>query len=152
MKDIDETINESAHWEAGPLDTLCRVWNRTSITNEYGRVMRQGKLIRVARLLYERRYGPILEGLLVLHKCDNRACINPEHLFIGTHQDNIDDMLAKGRGGQTKNTNSAFLYKRQVKEIRALLGTQSQASIARKYHVSPALITLIKQGKVWPEC
>jgi len=50
------------------------------------------------RISYEENCGPIPKGLLVLHKCDVRRCFNPNHLFLGTHQDNTDDMIRKGRG------------------------------------------------------
>lgn len=63
------------------------------------------------RYAYEIWVGPIPDGACVLHRCDNRACINPEHLFLGTQQDNMRDMHAKGRGprGYRRKPNDAAL-------------------------------------------
>lgn len=75
--------------------------------NTYGYPQcRQGyKIVVISRVMYEKYKGEIPNGMLVCHTCDNPKCINPEHLFIGTNQDNVDDMVRKGRqkGGRPKN-------------------------------------------------
>ena len=66
----------------------------------YGLIMRGPKgagLVYTHRVAYEVTYGPVPDGLLVLHKCDNPPCCNPRHLFLGTHQDNTLDAQTKGR-------------------------------------------------------
>ena len=63
----------------------------------YPRIWRNGKFVYMSRYLWESCYGEIPEGMLVLHKCDNPSCINPGHFFLGTNQDNMDDMGRKGR-------------------------------------------------------
>ena len=75
----------------------CHVWTGTRYVSGYGRVKWQGKPIRAHRYAYERDHGPIPDGLVVRHKCDNPPCVNPEHLEIGTYQDNVNDMIARGR-------------------------------------------------------
>lgn len=64
----------------------------------YGKFSLRGRLTGAHRVAFELCYGAIPEGLQVLHHCDNRPCVRPEHLFLGTPKDNTDDMWAKGRG------------------------------------------------------
>lgn len=84
--------------------TECWEWQLTKDRVGYGRLMvRMGsrdkfRSMSAHRYAYEVFVGEIPEGMNVLHKCDNRACCNPSHLFIGTQQDNMRDMYAKGRG------------------------------------------------------
>ena len=82
-------------------------WNWTGSLNEKGYGLfriggRKGKAEKAHRVSWEMFNGPIPENLHVLHLCDNRKCVNPEHLFLGTHQDNMKDMMTKGRCGIRK--------------------------------------------------
>lgn len=70
----------------------------------YGRVLYKGKKILMHRLAWEKENGEIPKGMFVLHKCDNRACFNPYHLFLGTIKDNALDMVSKGRSHGQKKT------------------------------------------------
>src|SRR5690348_1346681 len=74
-------------------------WEFTGSLNNggYGVIGFKGKVWLAHRLSYYFHNGEIPKGLLVCHKCDNRKCINPDHLFLGTYMDNYNDMVAKGR-------------------------------------------------------
>lgn len=75
----------------------CWEWPLSRVEPGYGRV-RLGKTeYRTHRLSWELHFGPIPEDMFVLHHCDNPPCVNPSHLFLGTHQDNMDDMVRKDR-------------------------------------------------------
>lgn len=79
----------------------CWKWRGAKLKHGYGRY--SGGLL-AHRITYELLVGPIPEGLLVLHSCDNPECTNPKHLFLGTHSDNAKDMVLKGRNWHPDQT------------------------------------------------
>lgn len=82
----------------------CWVWMGTTTKKGYGKLMINYKTIRAHRLAYEVFKGPIPENILVCHKCDTPACINPNHLFLGTPNDNIQDIIIKKRWFNSNKT------------------------------------------------
>lgn len=101
------------------------------------------------RLFWEINVGEIPEGMHLLHRCDNRRCVNPAHLFLGTHQDNMRDRNEKGRqgcGGHQKRK----LTVEDVQEIKSLSGRGlSYKEVAARYEVSWCAIRAIWTGKTW---
>lgn len=129
----------------------CIEWQGYREKFGHGRVKIKGKRYFVHRLAWEEVHGPIPEGLLVRHKCDNPPCINVEHLELGTHQDNVNDMYERGRDRAIRGEEHyrATLTDEQVVEIRSLWPHtgRSQQSIADEYGVSRALVSLIAHNK-----
>lgn len=105
------------------------------------------------RLAYRLFIGPIAEGMHVLHRCDVRNCVNPEHLFLGTPRDNMHDMMQKGRyrGHDTsgEHNGNAKLTWAEVDLIRALSGSITQRAMAQRFGVSEIAIGRIIRGLSW---
>jgi len=118
----------------------------------YGCFSAEG-FIRAHRYSYFKHNGPIPDGLHVLHKCDVRNCVNPEHLFLGTHADNMADMGKKGRTGVRigEEHHKAKLTETQVVEIRKRYVPRKVTLkfLAEQYGVTHAMIGYIVRGANW---
>ena len=127
----------------------CWLWQGYKIAR-YGRITLCGngarKHLRAHRISWEIHYGPIPEGMGVLHNCDNPPCVNPHHLFLGTPGDNARDRASKGRG-----VGRAKLKEKQVVEIKELYRRSSlvQREIADLYGVARSTIGGILLGATW---
>ena len=101
----EDRLSEGLMEVEGPLSTPCWEWVKSLHSKGYGQIWFNGKLWLVHRLSWFLHNGPIPDGMLICHHCDNRPCGNPTHLFLGTDADNIHDMMTKGRyvNGRTLN-------------------------------------------------
>lgn len=115
-------------------------------TGGYGLKRRQGKLYKAHRLAWIDVHGEILKELFVCHKCDNPACINLDHLFLGTHSDNMLDMYKKKRGNSKEIIAKKLNYK-LAEEIRQAEGTHQ--SISLQYDIDRSMVGKIKSGVCW---
>lgn len=132
-------------------DGGCWLWQGPAVFG-YGQIRLPPlfKNKRVHRVAYEHWIGPIPKGMCVCHKCDVRNCINPEHLFLGTTQENTADKVAKGRQNHSENHGKTRLSREAVAEILATPPTPgSGAALARKYGVTPTAILLVRKRKNW---
>lgn len=114
----------------------CWMWTGCIAANGYGNLVRGSRALKSHRYSWELVYGEIPVGRKVLHKCDVRACCNPEHLFLGTHQDNMEDMKSKGRASHGLNHVHLKLTPEQIAQIRKEGKTGSYQSIADRWKVS----------------
>ena len=151
---------EDRFWEKvdkrGPTD--CWEWT-ASKRNGYGQIGRgrQGEGKEYAhRLSWKLHNGSIPEGLCVCHHCDNRGCVNPRHLWIGTRADNLRDMTQKGRRSYNTGTRgearwNAKFTERKIYEVNELLdeGKLTHCEIADRYGVCRSTITSIHTGHSW---
>jgi transposase-like protein len=120
--------------QSGGLDS-CWPWLSGQNGVGYGRFQRKKQMIYAHREAYEITYGPAPDGLYVLHRCDNRICCNPRHLFIGTHLENIADMVAKGRNAKGERSGQAKFTDEFVAEVIAAYkpGEVTQQQVADRF-------------------
>lgn len=124
----------------------CWPWRKGIGSSGYGHIHIGGKRGHhhgAHRIAYRLFVGPIPRGLNVLHRCDNRACVRPDHLFLGTAKDNAIDRSAKGQSLRGTRHPLAKLDDAKIRAIRELKGRLSYSAIAAKFGVSLSLITKI---------
>lgn len=137
--------------------TGCWNWTGRTKPNGYGMTTltigpKQLRHMHVHRLSWEVFRGVIPDGMCVCHHCDNRKCINPDHLFLGTHQDNMRDMKKKGRAHDRRGTKNhrAILDEDAVREIRRAPRYYGYIpELAERYGVAPATISEIVGRRCW---
>jgi len=121
--------------------------------NGYGQISNKGKQLKAHRVAWELKNGPIKKGYSCLHKCDNRSCVNVDHLFIGTQLDNMRDMIEKGRHKTVKGDDhpNAKLSKAKIKKIRQRYFRYgfTQLEISEEFGISRPLVSMIVNHKIW---
>lgn len=159
---------EDRFWEKVKKTDYCWNWTGSKRNKGYGAFgyTVNGRTIqgRAHRYSYELHIGDIPQGLFVLHRCDNPACVNPDHLFLGTNEDNIKDMLSKGRhvsggthcggdGGWTRGADhhGAKLTPDQVYELRRLHaeGGWSYSQLGKRFGVNGSAAYKIVKRLLW---
>lgn len=127
-------------------ETGCHEWTGALFSDGYGQFrVSDGtqKMISAHRWVCQ----PIPKGMFVLHKCDNRKCVNIDHLYFGTHKENMKDMVNKSRQAKGIKCHTAKLTEEQVKQIRN--DSRSGRIIARDFNVSKNLVGMIKRKELW---
>jgi hypothetical protein len=159
-KSMEERFWENVDKGQGPND--CWNWDGWIDPDGYGRLNNS----MAHRLSYVIAYGPIPAGLCVCHHCDNRRCVRPDHLFIGTNADNVHDAVCKGRMAKGKRHGQfthpekmpkgerhgmAKLTAEQVRQIREkhAQGGVTQSQLAKEFGVVHQLISMIVHKQIW---
>lgn len=126
--------------------TECIEWQKAK-SKGYGAVFFNGKTVRTHCVSYILNIGNIPDGLFVCHHCDNKLCINPEHLFVGTQKNNIQDAISKGRMLLGEKNGHAKLTKKDIISIRQMDGFHRD--IAKMFGVSRGCISHVKRRSTW---
>lgn len=151
----------------GKVDLNIRFWNKVDKVNGgvlghwnwiagvnkagYGRVNINRKAILAHRVSYEMKFGKIPKNLHVLHKCDYPPCVNPDHLFLGTQNDNNHDRDLKGRAVLGEDRSQSKLTMKKANQIRELYktGKYSHRSLGKKFNISSAIIFHVIHNHAW---
>lgn len=130
--------------------TGCWAWEGSLTSHGYGQISINGKMWKAHRLAYVLRYGEIPEGQCVLHACDNRKCVNPEHLHLGTRGDNNREAKERGRNARGIRHGSAKLTESQV--ARARNGPSAWGhyrTLAEEFGVTTHTVWRVATGRTW---
>lgn len=128
----------------------CHIWTASKMKNGYGKFGNGfGRSPLLAhRFAYARRYGEIPHGMVVMHKCDTPACVNPDHLVLGTQADNVADMLAKRRNARGERRWNAIATEKIVVKVRTSRGL-TRRQLAEKYNISYDVVSQIIRRDTW---
>lgn len=128
----------------------CLEWQRYTNKHGYAHVYFNGKQWSVHRLSYLLNIGAIPKNKWVLHRCDNRKCINPDHLFLGNNKINTQDRVNKNRSARGEGNGSAKLTIEDVKKIKILFKEgRTGIEITKMFNVSQPTIYEIRRNAIW---
>lgn len=133
------------------LDNGCIMWLGGCTPNGYGKIKYKGQTLSTHRLSFKLCKDEVPEGLLVLHSCDFKPCINPNHLFLGTAKDNKHDCMNKDRHAYGELQGLSKLRRKDVQEIRRLLneGELTQKAIGQYFNIAQSTVSGIKYKRDW---
>ena len=149
QKEYYESSFESRFWSNVEKTDSCWNWTGGKTARGYGVCRKQRKKITAHRIAFFMHNPSVSQDLCVLHKCDNRLCVNPDHLFAGTQLDNVRDRDEKNRQIKGEQSIHAKLTNADVCRIKELLPLLTLGELATMFNVSKFSISSIKNGRTW---
>ena len=147
----DELIKEKILKNIEVDENGCWNWKKSKSKSGYACITWKGQKKRGNRISYQTFKGMIPEGLLVCHQCDNRLCLNPEHLFLGNQKENMRDAQKKNRSIKGEKVSISKLKEKEVLQIRemAKMREKSHEKIGEMFGVSQSTVSLIAKRLIW---
>lgn len=139
-------MNAKTFWSKVNKGSESECWPWNGAGGRYGHLNFEGKFIKSHRMAYILTYGRPAQGLCICHKCDNPRCCNPNHLFTGTHKENSQDAVNKGR---LNGRNSPIKFPTIIVEeaLRRIANGESQTSVGKSFGISSAHMSYLVNGK-----
>jgi len=150
---LEERFWKKVDKSGGP--DACWPWMAGRNKGGYGQIRAGGlssgqvRVVRAHRVAWELAHGDIPDGLCVCHRCDNRPCVNPAHLFLGTHTDNIRDRHTKGRSARQPGEAHGGAKLTAAEVVAIMASTEPMSVVAARYAVCRQTISNIRNGKNW---
>lgn len=147
MKSLEERF-----WSKVNKTDTCWLWQGGISDKGYGGFWDGKNWIKAHRFSFELHFGNIPENFHILHKCDVRHCIRPDHLFLGTNKDNVNDKVMKDRQAKGSKNGNSILDENQVIEIKLKLKNKYYGylkDLMIEYNISERCIFDIKNGRTW---
>jgi len=138
---------EDRFWSFVTKTPTCWLWTGCTDHFGYGWISEKGKPEKAHRISFRIHNGPIPKGKQVLHTCDDPPCTRPDHLYLGTHKDNMKDMADRGRMARGENAGQTILTEAQARIIK--YSTERSCDVARKFSISPQAVCCIRKGRRW---
>lgn len=127
----------------------CRIWIGSVTSGGYGNVGVERSTKRAHRVAWELVHGTVPDNLFVCHKCDNRLCINDDHLFVGTRSDNMQDMIRKGRANYPLGSKATASKLTESEVIEIVKDRRTNETVASAYGVHEDTVRDIRKGRSW---
>lgn len=129
--------------------STCHWWVGAVGGSRYGNFWNGDAYVNAHRYAYQVYVGEIPDGLHVCHSCDNRLCVNPNHLWLGTCADNMRDKVEKGRQRPGEEHPAAKITRADVDFIRSSVGVIPQKALAKEFGLVRQTVSDIQRGRIW---
>lgn len=145
---------EERFWDKVPMreEGKCWLWHGAMLKGGYGQIKIAGTPVQAHRFAWSFVNGEIPEGMVIRHTCDNPSCVNPSHLLLGTHKDNVADKYARHRNHSQigSDNNCSKLTEADVVEIKYRLSEgEKQKDVAKVFGITQCQVSNIATGKQW---